>query len=352
MNEYIKENFGATILIEDGIVKHYTNYADEVKSIKYGVGIYNRSESAIIKFSGNDVLEFLQRLTTNDVSSLESYHYITTLFTNEKGRLIDRTSLIKIDDDYYLVGSKKNENVLLRWIEKYIITEDVQSENYSNKYVILDIIGPQAESYLTLICGKDVDGLDNNVLHRINIEGINGFLLKKESYNEKLYWLLSEVENEIPLVNYLLNHKSVFDLSMIGEEAFNHYRVINKIPAYPNEINDKFNPHEAGLINDISFNKGCYIGQEIIARLKTYDKVQKSLQKVIVNGKKDLILPFELHDLDNNFAGVITTLVKSNKNNHLEGLGYIKKMYEENKNEMNFKFGIDKNDLIKIRIVD
>ena len=56
--------------------------------------------------------------------------------------------LVRLEDDYFLVGSKKNDNILYRWLNKYIITEDVQTENKTGEYLILDVIGPQAESYL------------------------------------------------------------------------------------------------------------------------------------------------------------------------------------------------------------
>ncbi len=351
MINFLNNRFKNTISNENDFVRHYTDYSEEVNSVKYGVGIYNRSGTAVLKLSGKDVLEFLQRITTNDVSSLESNSYKTTLFANEKGRLIDRTSLIRIDDDYFLVGSKKNEAVLQRWIEKYIITEDVKIENYSQKYVILDIIGPQAESYLTLICGKDVEGLENNILHKINVEGIESVLLKKEGYKESLFWLFSKIENAIPLLDFMLDRRSVFDLSMIGEEAFNLYRVSNKIPAYPNEINVNFNPHEAGLIGDISFSKGCYLGQEIITRLKTYDKVQKQLEQIIIEDKVEFSVPVDLIDSENNYAGTLTTVVPSLQNNHLEGLAYIRTKYKENRSELNFIVENDSKKTIKLKIV-
>jgi len=69
----------------------------------------------------------------------------------------------------------------------------------------------------------------------------------------------------------------VFNFNMAGEKAYNIYRIENGVPSAPNELNDEFNPLEAGLDDLIDFNKGCYIGQEVIARLQTYNKVQKKL---------------------------------------------------------------------------
>lgn len=348
--EYFKYKYESLSLDKDNIVQSYSSVMEEINLVKYGVGIYNRSESAVIRLSGKDVLDFLQRISTNDVLTLESFHYITTLFTNEKGRLIDRTALVKFEEDYFLVGGKKNDAVLERWINKYIITEDVKNENYTGKYLILDIIGPQAEAYLTLICGKDVDDLDNNKLHKIDIENTQAYLLKRKAGSgEDLYWLICEIEFAQGIFEYLLSHKSVFDLSMVGENAFDYYRVINKVPKNPNEINDNFNPHEVGLINEVSFKKGCYIGQEVIARLETYDKVQKKIKKVRINEANNIEVPFELYDNNGLEIGVLTTLIKSNENNYYEGLAFIRNAYE-NKNFISIK--LESGEIIGMKVLD
>ena len=331
VTKYIKERFTNHSINENNIIEICSSFEEELNSVKYGVGIYNRSESAVIYLKGNDVLDFLQRISTNDVSKLEPYHYVSTLFINEKGRLIDRAILIRLDDDYYLVGGKKNDAVIYRWLDRYIITEDVKTENKTGEYLILDVIGPQAESYLTLICGREVDDLDDNKMHEIIIDNTKSFLLKKTAASgENIYWLITEARFAEELLDYLLSHKSVFDLSMVGEKAFDYYRVINSVPKYPNEINDNFNPHEAGLLSDVNFNKGCYIGQEIIARLETYDKVQKKLRKIRIEGINNIVTPVELFKNGKEFIGILTTIVQIDQSNYCEGLAFIKTAFQSN----------------------
>jgi folate-binding protein YgfZ len=351
--KYFEANFSNLKLNKDNLIEVYTDIIEEINSVKYGVGIYNRSESAVIYLKGKDVLNFLHRISTNNIKDLAPYHYVSTLFTNDKGRLIDRAALISLENEFYLVGSKYNDAALYRWINKYIITEDVQSENKTGQYLILDVVGPQAESYLTLICGKEVDDLDNNKLHKIDIDGSTAYLLKKNTgTGETLYWVISDILFTERIMVYLLSHKSVFDLSMIGEYAFDFYRVLNKVPKNPNEINDNFNPHETGLINEVSFNKGCYIGQEVIARLDTYDKVQKSLKKVQVEGIDNLKLPAELYNNSKELVGIITTIVKSDLNNHYEGLAIIRNAFNQT-NEHIENLQIDsENNFIKLKVLD
>lgn len=350
--KYFQENYTNILVNDKELVETYTSIEEEIDAVKYGVGIYNRSESAVLHLIGKDVLDFLQRISTNDVSKLEPYHYVSTLFTNEKGRLIDRTVLVRLEENYFLVGGKKNDAILNRWVNKYIITEDVKVENKTGQYLILDVIGPQAESYLTLICGRDVDDLDNNKLHQIEIDNTSSYLLKKTAASgENIYWIISEIGNSIELFNYLLSHKSVFDLAMVGEKAFDYYRVINQVPKYPNEINDNFNPHEAGLLNDVSFNKGCYIGQEIVTRLDTYDKVQKNLKKVRLDGIENLETPMEFYTDEKDLVAILTTLVKAKDNNHYEGLAFIRNEFQKDSEIEGLKSELN-NASVKMRILD
>jgi folate-binding protein YgfZ len=351
VTKYIVDHFENHQLSENNLVEVCTNIKEELNSVKYGVGIYNRSESAVIHMKGKDVLDFLQRISTNDVLKLEPYHYVSTLFINEKGRLIDRTILVRTEDDYYLVGGKKNDAIIYRWLDRYIITEDVKIENKTGEHLILDVIGPQADSYLTLICGREVDDLDDNKMHEIIIDNTRSFLLKKTTASgENIYWIITEAKYAEELLNYLLSHRSVFDLSMVGEKAFDYYRVINSVPKYPNEINDNYNPHEAGLINDVSFNKGCYIGQEIVARLETYDKVQKKIRKIRIDGITKVEIPSAIYQNGNDLIGILTTLVKADANSHYEGLAFIKSAFQTKEEISNLK--IDSIEDVKIKILD
>ena len=68
----------------------------------------------------------------------------------------------------------------------------------------------------------------------------------------------------------------------LEKKAYEIFRIKNGIPKFPNELNDEFNPHEVNLSCDVSPDKGCYIGQEVIARLQTYDKVQKKMKGLLI----------------------------------------------------------------------
>ena len=337
LNKYFSENYSEIEYLQKSIVNVYTSFNEEVKTLKYGVGIHNNTYANIAKLSGKDSCALLQRISTNDLDELKDFHYKNTLFLNEKGGLIDRTTILKYENVCYLVGSYDEIFRLQRWIERYTLNEDIKIENMSGKFLLLQILGLQAESYLTLICGNKIEELGNNQLHEINIEGLKFYLLKKETLKgEKLYWIISDIENSVEILKYMFSHKSVFDLNMIGEKALLNYKIENVIPSFPNEINDFYNPYEAGLQNEISATKKNYIGYDLIHNIKAEKIIRRKLKKVYIQAFKDVILPMEIFDEKNNFIGVITSLIKNEENKFL-ALCYLENPYFEMEEKLKIK---------------
>ncbi len=335
---------------QEGKFTSYLTIREEYNSLKNGVGIRDISHFGILKLTGTDVLEFLNRISTNDTRNLEVFHKVETLFTNEKGRIIDRTTLLRFDNDFLLIGSALPVAKLHSWINRYIVTEDIQIEPVNERWTLLEVSGPQAASYMTLLCGDTLNLLkDDNVL-TVDLENLKFFFFGKNGVTIlKKYWILTYSIIADKLVEYLLGHKSVFDLSMIGENAYNMFRIEKGLPDSPNEINDSFNPYEANLLDEVNFSKGCYIGQEVLARLDTYDKVQRKLVGVIFEKDINPDGKLKIVDNDNNEIGTVTSTVKSEPLNKMVGLAYIRKTVPSNNNKF---FAVNDNAHYDVKLTD
>lgn len=309
-------------------IKEYENVVNEYDLLKHGAAM-RILHSSVLTMTGKDVSDFVHRISTNDVKSIGDNAKVSTLFTNEKGRVIDRTIYIKLPDKSLLIGHESERIRLARWIEKYIIMEDIKLSDDSENFTVFEILGPQADSYLTMICGKCIDILDYNRVIDILVDNISVRILKiKELNGRDKFWIMTKSENFSSVIENFLEQKSVFDFGMVGDDAYNLHRIQNGIPAVPKELNDNFNPHEGNIIDDVSFTKGCYIGQEVIARLDTYDKVQRQLKNFIIHDDPDFngeIL--DIYNDKNEEIGQVTSLAKSFKDKSLIGLGYIRKKY-------------------------
>lgn len=333
----VKQKF-RQVVFDGEQVKYFDDAESEYEKLVHGVGIRILTDKSFFKLEGKDVIDFLHRVSTNDIAGLNRDEKINTLFTNEKGRLIDRTCLMHCGDEHILIGNLHHKELLKRWIEKYIIMEDIKIEDASSNYCFFEVLGPQADSFMTLICGSCIDELDERKILKVSAESIPISVMKFTDLNDKVkFWISLDVNFFNQFIDYVKNEAHVFDFGFVGMDAYSRYRVEQGIPAAPNEINDLFNPYDIGLIEDVSFTKGCYIGQEVIARIDTYDKAQRQLlgfalnETINLNGE-----PASLKIDENTDAGYITSVTESNKINGSLGLSVIKKKFVDFDSEVVF----------------
>lgn len=282
------------IAIGDGIV---TNKAYE----SFIVDITGKAVGLLIGPDGQDLL---QRLSTNDMSKMAVGSAAQTILTNEKGHIIEVVSVIKLAEGrLLLVGQSHNENKLLRWLEKFIIMEDAKVE-------------PQAGIYKHFL----LYGLREGAEQQLKSEGelFKGTIIFKERWkNVVLTHLLIEHSESDSLLEQLVRTSYVLS----STEDYERFRIQNYIPSSLNELTEEYNPLEARLNHLISWTKGCYIGQEVIARLDTYKKVQRQLVGLRLK-EMPTSLPHTIFK-ETEEVGIITSAVEIEQSN-IAGLGYIR----------------------------
>ncbi|MGD8778265.1 MAG: glycine cleavage T C-terminal barrel domain-containing protein [Ignavibacteria bacterium] len=309
---------------------------DNYNLIRNEIAIRDISDKCLIKLEGKDALAFLHRISTNHVKELKEHEIKKTLFLNDKGRIIDRTILLVMDGAYWLSGSKGNGFRLRSWLEKYIITEDITTEDITESFFKIELIGKSSGSYLTQIFGGEIDSVNSSRFVKLYVdeEGLVIFKNYEKDHIDR-FIIVGNRNLKEKLLEKLNENNNLFTAGLIKEDTYNIYRVEEGIPDSTNEINDEFIPSELELLNEIDFTKGCYIGQEIIARLDTYDKVQKGLGGIEFVDDEIKEEDFSLVDLSNKEVGIITSIAKSIKQDKWIGLAVIRKAFNNDGQELN-----------------
>ncbi|KAF0152415.1 MAG: aminomethyl transferase glycine cleavage T protein [Ignavibacteria bacterium] len=280
-NEYIKENYPNSVFEGNNFLR-FTKFEDELSVLKNGVGLKVSETASLIKLAGKDTIDFLHRVSTNDLISIKPFTKRNTLFLNEKGRFIAKSTLLSFLDENWLLSDFDPANRIFSWLNKFIISEDIKTEDVSLKYSLLELTGPQAESFIMLLIGDEVSKISPEDFRRFDADGFTFYLFRSsEKANCNSTKIIIESDRLVDFTEHLFSIKSVFDISLVGRHALDTYRIEKLIPAFPNELNAEVNPHDVNLLSEICTTKGCYIGQEVIARLETYDKVQRKLVKII-----------------------------------------------------------------------
>ena len=267
-----------------------------IENLKEGKVYFNISHFELLEFKGKDCLDFLQRLTTNDCSKLKENNSIQTCLVDEKGRMIDMLYLFKYEDKIFSIVSPNSSERVRDWLNKFHITEEMTISNIESNYKI----------YL----------LPNNLnKYEFNLPTVNNHF---HNYQIIISFGNKDCEN-------ILNENG---LSKTDESIYNLFLIENGIPIYPTEINNNYTPLDINLKHAVSTTKGCYLGQEVLARLDTYDKIKFNLLKISSEFEMGNKIYF-----GNEEVGEITRIYKNNTMSL--ALAVIKNKYL--KNELNFE---------------
>jgi len=271
-------------------------------------------KAGVIVASGSDRMDFFNRMSTNNLASFTVNTYRKTVFTNDKGRIVDFVTLINLQDSTLILASPGLEDDLVTHLDKYIIMDDVKLDKPGQEFSKLSVWG-------------------ENVMDEVN--SALGYEIKNDSTvampGDDVYAYYDEYKtasvNFIGLKQQLDEIKSALtDTKELSGQEFEIFRIKHGIALPGNEITEQINPVECGLNEYISYNKGCYIGQEVISRLDAQGKIPKQMVLIASeNGiaKDDKIFTRDTSDTnDKKEAGFISSTAKDNKDNI--GLGFIR----------------------------
>ncbi|MBM2839681.1 MAG: aminomethyl transferase, glycine cleavage protein [Bacteroidetes bacterium] len=294
----------------------------EVTAATNSPALVDRSAVGKLRVTGADRLDLLHRMSTNDLLKLTPYSAIGTVFTNDKGRIIDYVRVLAYPDSLLLITSPGREFTLKNWIDKYTIMEDVQLSVVTNELAMYSILGPQSLTALNSLFAE----LPRPGEFRVsNLGEITCTLDFQNEFHADRINVLIPLDGAPTLVQRLVHESNSTGLQRIGEQAYECYRIVMGIPKEGTELIDSFNPYEVNLHHAISFTKGCYIGQEVIARLDTYQKIQRRLVGISVDRelqRGDLPLPIIK---DSEEIGLVTSSSLYPLGAKFIGLGVVKK---------------------------
>lgn len=245
---------------------------------------------ALLGFSGPDAVRFLNGQLTQDARRVAGGEIsLSSCVTDAKGKLQFRVTLTEAPDGALWVEAPADhaENLEAR-LTRYLIADDVEVVDLTGKFALLHWIGP-------------VPGHPEGVIAR----GSNRFGIAGTDW-----WVPSGSGFELPPGTHVLE----------GDEL-EEFRIRNGVPAWGHELVEGILPPEALLEEtDISYNKGCYIGQEVISRIKSAGKVNKRLTRFVLESE----LPLVPGPLENG-AGEITSISQRVENGSRHALGYLKR---------------------------
>ena len=297
----------------------YSSVRDEFIAATEGAGLVDRSHIGRLKVNGADAIDLLNRLSTNKLDDLAVSEVMGTALTTNKGRVIDLLYALRRDDHLLVITGPETRERVAEWIDFYTFIEDVTVEDATDDTAMLSLVGSDASSILPTLADVPLYGSAT-----LTIGGIDALALRTDFAGMDGYDLIVSAEHADALWDALTG----MGAAPVGSDALELSRITNGVAGYGSELCEDYNPLEAGLIDFISFNKGCYIGQEVVARLNTYDKVQKYLMCLSLESGIAPELPSPLMH-EGRQIGTLTSTVESLDGGRMYGLGYVRKAHAQ-----------------------
>jgi tRNA-modifying protein YgfZ len=264
------------------LIDTFGEYEAEYAMIRKGVGVLLCAQVGLVEVTGADRLTFLHSMLTNDTKGLKPGQARRAFFLSKVGRIDADMYVMALDDKALLVVDRLGATKTADALGKYIFSEDAVPKDVSGQYEVISLHGPAGAALLKQALGVDVlginalehkpgttsDGVTVNVL-RVDQTGAMGLMLIVPTGSlEGIFKKLTDALGGISPDPHAPVEARPVKGRAIGWLAFNTARIEAGSPLYNVDFGPDSLPAETGILPEaVSFTKGCYIGQEIVARM-------------------------------------------------------------------------------------
>lgn len=250
----------------------WTQSVFDPQSLTTQVYLYDQSHWGVLRLTGEDRLRYLHNQSTNTFQLRQTGEVCDTVLVTSTARTLDLATVYVTDQALILVVSPQRCNYLLNWFDRFIFPMDkVEIKDCSQDYSIFTLLGATSDTVLKTLGIEPPTNSDS--YQNINLDSLTFQLSKRTGLDLEGYTFLIPRADSATLWQKIANTGVQF----LGNQDWEKLRVLQGRPYPDHELTEDYNPLEAGLWRALSFNKGCYIGQETIARLNTYKGVKQRL---------------------------------------------------------------------------
>lgn len=270
-------------LLDTLIPADYGDESEEYTAARDSAAIADLSYRGKLRLSGKEHLRFLQGMLSNDVVKLEPGKGVYATLLTVKGRVVSDMRVYKSEDSVYLDLEPGMNVAVAELLKKYRLSYKAEIEDITDSMGIISLTGPGSPAIISRrfsVNPDEADEFDNIrtpfadgsvTIVRHDRTGRDGFdVIVDNALLKPLWEVLTSGDN----------------LKPVGRNALETLRIEAGIPRYGIDIDDTIIPIEAGLWSALNFEKGCYVGQEVVARIKWRGHVNRHLMGLIIDNDK------------------------------------------------------------------
>lgn len=313
------------VVAADGIPLHYGDEKAEYHAALEQAVLMDRSHEGRLISRGRDRLAVIQRISTNDVMNMGIGRGKPTILTNPTGRIIDRLMIYDRGDTALITTEPGRGQAVQHYLQRQIFFNDeMRIEDLSGQTQLFTLHGPKSIDVLKAL-GVEYDDTQGFAAKTLSIGNVEIILLERKALSWAQWAIIAPTPAAEAVWSAILEAGQSAGIRPAGSLTFNVLRIRAGRPGIGRELSTDFIPLEAGLWDEVSFSKGCYTGQEIIARMESRNRLAKTIVKLeleqIINAPTKLFI-------EGKDAGILTSSVTTPDGEHL-GVGFVKPAFAE-----------------------
>ena len=226
-----------------------------------------------IRVTGEDRARLLHAMTTNHVEQLKPGEGCYAFFLNAQGRILGDVNLLCFEDHFLLDTEPETRRKLFEHLDRYIIADDVTIEDLTDQTATIAVEGPESAAVLKKLgapvpeAANSTAAWDGSVIAHLNSTGANG------------YFILAPADRKDAMIAQLVTAGAI----EASPDDARIVRLENGRPRYGEEITERYLIQETGQLQAVHFSKGCYLGQEIVERVRSRAQIHRVLRRLEID---------------------------------------------------------------------
>lgn len=273
------------------IVSTFGEIEAEYASLRRSAGLIDCPQRGTLRLTGADRADFLNRMLTNEFKGLSTGQVVHAFWLNRKGRIDADIAAIELGDEMLLALDATLAQRTAEALGHFIFSENVAIENATDQFHGLSLHGPRGVEFLRAVlddnAGAALSDLTPGRAMRCHAHGHALVVHREDQVGEVGLHLLCRADEALAVHEQLLEVGLGRGLRTVGWHAFNIARIEGGTPMYLVDFGLDSLPHETGILGRrVSFTKGCYLGQEVVARMQSLGHPAKVLVGLKIEGEQ------------------------------------------------------------------
>jgi len=324
--------------VNEALPRDYGDLRGEYDAIRGGVAVLDLSDAGKLQVSGKNSVQFLNGLISNDVKSLKPHEGVLAAFPTIQGKLIALCRVYNLGEYLLLELDAINREKIFKNLSRFVPAGEFIVTDVSDKFALYSLQGPRTMELIEALTGQPIDERQYKI-GEWQIAEARVFIASHSRCGETGFDLFVPTEFSQKVLETILERGVIFGARRAGSGAFEIARIEAGVAREGVDAGEDYIILESELESAVSYTKGCYLGQEIIARIHWRGEPAKRLRGLLTDADQTPQPGAELFDGEGKKVGEITSIARSFALDRFIALGYVHRYHLTPGTEFTLKQG-------------